>query len=160
MEDDQPSSAALDFQIAESRRVIDQQIEKVREIDQKAVRTVHIGVIFLGIILSALRISGSETAFNVLTIAGGLTVAASIVVGLFASTMTDPYFGPGSPLVGKFLGTLPEEDEWKITTLRGYQYWLQYNRTVNVDDAKWLLRAQILLAVGVLTTMVGFTLAM
>lgn len=155
MDDDCPPSNALDFQLAESHRVLDKQVRQVENIDEKALRTVRIGVLLLGVLFSMANLSSVEQFANVLTITGGATIAASIVAGVFTYSGSDPYYGPGPDAIEGFLASNPDRRAWKRAVLHGYAHWIEYNSEVTADDAAWLVRAQILLSGGLLLVVLG-----
>lgn len=153
--DEQFSEESLDFQLTESHRVLDKQIQQVENTDEKALRTVRIGVLLLGIVLSVTNFSSVERFANAVTITGSTAIAASIVTGVFTYSGSDPYYGPGPDVVEEFLARNPGGRTWKRAVLDGYAHWIEYNREINADDAAWLFRTQVLLAGGVLLVVLG-----
>lgn len=146
--------------IEQARCVLDHQIAKLRDIDEKALRTVRITVLFLGLVFSVTQLEGTSEFVNGLTILGGASLVASIGFGVLTYTASEPDFGPGPSYVDDLLNSDPTSDEWKATLLAGYGDWMEDTREVNGENAFWLLCTQASLVVGVLLIGIGVVLAL
>lgn len=148
------------MQIGESRCVLDHQIAKLRDIDDKALRTVRIAMIFLGIVLSVAQFRGVRVFVNGWTLVGGSLLVASIGFGVLTYTASKPDFGPGPSYVDRLLNSDPDTEEWRKTLLEGFGDWMEYTKEINVKNARWLLVTQLCLICGVLMISVGIVLGL
>ena len=148
------------LQIEQARCVLDHQIAKLRDIDEKALRTVRITVIFLGLVFSVTQLEGTSGFVNGLTILGGSSLVASLGFGVLTYTASEPDFGPGPSYVDELLDSDPDPDEWNATLLAGYGDWMDDTRDVNGENAFWLLCTQVFLVAGVFLIGIGVVLAL
>lgn len=152
---------ALQVQREEAKEVLQQQNEKLRDIDDKALRTVRITVLLLGVLLSTLKLFGGRTsAINGYTILGSWLLVSSVVSGVLTYSVSGPYFGPGSRYIDRVIDRTPSKSDWEITLLRGYADWLEDMKQLNDTNAKLLLLTQLLLVAGVVSVTYGFTTAL
>lgn len=119
--DESPDNEALDHQLAESRCVIDHQVAKVSDIDNKAIRTVRLEIIFLGILLSAAKLTDDPEIINVPMELGGAAIIVSIILGVITYSDSRPYIGPGPKYADEFVKKLPAGDYWKLRLLDGFK---------------------------------------
>lgn len=151
----------LQIQREEAKDVLDQQNEKLRDIDDKALRTVRITVLLLGVLLSFLKLFGGRvSAINAYTILGSWLLVSSVVSGVLTYSVSGPYFGPGSEYVDRVLHHTPTKSDWEATLLRGYADWMEDMKKLNGANAKLLLLTQALLIAGVVSITYGFTIAL
>lgn len=136
--------------IDEARCALDHQIAKVKDIDDKALRTVRIAVVFLGVVLSVAQFRGARTFVNAWTLAGSSLLVASIGFGVLTYTVSEPDFGPGPNYIDRLLESDPDSNEWRVTLLEGFGDWMEHTRDVNVENARLLLVTQLCLILGVL----------
>jgi hypothetical protein len=144
----------------EARCVLDHQIAKVKDIDDKALRTVRIAVLFLGLVFSVTQLEGTSSFVNECTILGGSLLVISIGFGVLTYTVSEPDLGPGPSYVDDLLDSDPDPDEWEATLLAGYGDWMEDTHKVNEENAFWLLCTQACLVVGVLLIGIGVVLAL
>lgn len=148
----------LQVQRKEAKDVLEQQNEKLRDIDDKALRTVRITVLLLGALLSTLKLLGGGTSsINTYTVFGSWLLVLSVVGGVLTYSVSGPYFGPGSKYIDRVLGRSPSKDDWEATLLRGYADWMEEMKALNDSNARLLLLTQALLVVGVILVTYGFT---
>lgn len=77
----------------EARTVLDHQIQLLSEIHAKALRTIRITVLVLGVILSSTAFPETRQFVNWLTVAGVTSLVFAILSGLVAYTASNPNFG-------------------------------------------------------------------
>lgn len=146
----------LQVQREEAKDVLQQQNEKLRDIDDKALRTVRITVLLIGVLLSTLQFfGGSTSSVNAFTVFGSWSLVFSVVSGVFTYSVSGPYFGPGSQYVDRVLDRTPSKADWEETLLRGYADWMDSMRELNDTNAKLLLLTQALLVTGVVLVTYG-----
>lgn len=154
------SDDAYQTQIEEARCVLDHQIAKVRDIDDKALRTVRIAVLFLGLVFSVTQLDSSSSFVNELTILGGSVLVVSIGFGVLTYTVSEPDLGPGPSYVDELLDSDPDPEEWDATLLAGYGDWMEDTHEVNEENAFWLLCTQASLVIGVTLIGIGVVFAL
>lgn len=151
----------LRVQREEAKDVLEQQNEKLRDIDDKALRTVRITVLLLGALLSTLKLLGeSASPINGYMVFGSWLLVLSVVSGVLTYSVSGPYFGPGSKYVDRVLGRNPPRANWEVTLLRGYADWMEEMKELNDENAKLLLLTQTLLVAGVVFVTYGFTMSL
>lgn len=145
----------------EAKDVLEQQNEKLRDIDDKALRTVRITVLLLGALLSTLKLLGGEASpINTYTVFGSWLLVLSVVSGVLTYSVSGPYFGPGAKYIDRVLGRSPSRDDWEATLLRGYADWMEEMKELNGANARLLLLTQALLVAGVVLVTYGFTMSL
>ena len=97
------ATGALENAVEESRREYDKKVETMEEIDDKAMRSVRTAVILVGLVVSALSVSGPSAVGEISTLPilsatlGIGTLTVSITVGIGVYTVTRYSSGIGSP---------------------------------------------------------------
>lgn len=145
--------------LEESRRVLDHQINLIKTLDERAAWTLRIGVVLLGVLISAARLLGVSNV-NVFGIGGVGSVLLSLLVGIIVYGVSDLDVGPEP-------GTLDGDraDEYARsdvcdTLLAAHQNSISFNRgTLRVNE--WLLTlTQVLLIIGVSLVGIGLLVSM
>lgn len=111
----------------EARTALDHQIDLLRDMDDKAMRSVRITLLTLGIFLSASAFPGSLRFFNLITISGVGSLVISILFGLITYSASEPSFGIGKSYAEEIRTTAyTEEEGWKCSlrgTRNGVERW-------------------------------------
>ena len=123
------ATEALANAVEESRREYDKKVETMEEIDDKAMRSVRTAVILVGLVVSAVSVSGpgSVGEFSPLTVLVGAfgvgTLAVSIAFGIGVYTATRYTAGIGSTHRSDVIEGGYRHDEWLIVMLRQHDEW-------------------------------------
>lgn len=160
-----PDVEALRATREEARQVVDHQIAYLNDIDDRAMRTVRIGVVVLAAFASAVKlgddavVSDPASVAGVVTAVGAVLLTGAIVSGVLTYSVSDPDFGIGAADVREARRVDGAEAAWLRVLLRGYEEWIAENNRVNRRDATYLWWSQFLLAGGValLSTGVGLS---
>lgn len=94
----------------EARNVIDAQRVTLSDIDNKALRTVRLTAVLLGLFVAAGHIGGPELFNHELSAVGIILLFGSIVCGIATNSESDIFLGPNRPYVKQlttdsFVGT-------------------------------------------------------
>lgn len=120
------SSSRLETTYREARAVLEAQNETVADIDDKAMRTVRITAIVIGLLVSAIELA--PDAFDRFWIAlGGSSLLLSLVVGVLTYGETDLYLGPTQAYIEQLRRGDFETDRWGSEQLDRYSDWLATN---------------------------------
>lgn len=143
----------------EARSVLDQQLSTLSDIDAKAMRTVRIALLLLGIVLSATAFPDETVFVTWLTIPGLVSISVSILFGLLTYTSPDPTVGPSTDYFEDVRVEPYSEAEWRTLLLSGYIEWIGDVEELNSSNARTLILSQISLGIGVALLIGGTILA-
>lgn len=168
-ESDNERARSLDERIAiaehvgqEARKTLEQQIDTLTWIDEKAGRMMRVNILFLGIILSGFSfLIGQEivrdnvSIFNLYTIVGlGLTVF-SISVSALAYTASNTVGGIKGNAINDIFESEYSEVQVKEGIASSYEDWIRGNRQPVVTNALWITASAILLTAGLIFLSIG-----
>lgn len=148
----------LKFLYEDARRVVDHQIGYLGDVDDKAVRTVRITAVIVGVVLSAHQLSSQVSLTDPLLGVAVLLLLASMGVGIVTYTTSDAQFGPGPRYIDDVLDKPADETYWRFETLRSYADWIEDNEHVTRRNGTYLLVSQLLLLVGLTTLTTGIAI--
>lgn len=142
----------------EARNVLDAQRETLADIDDKALRTVRLTAVLLGLFVAAGRLAGPDLFDPGLSAVGIVLLFASIVSGIATYSESDIFLGPNRQYVEQlttdsFVGT-----EWHSDYLMTAAFWIGEN----ADDIRWngqlltLTQGLLVIGLGALTLAVAF----
>lgn len=154
-EEESEDVAVLQTGREEARTVLDHQIRLLSEMHTKALRTVRITVLVLGVILSSTAFPGTRQFVNWLTIGGVASLVVAIVSGLVAYTASDPSFGTSPEYLSDVRTNDYDETAWLGTLLEGYEDWIRSMEELNDGNARLLTYTQVFLGLGVLLVATG-----
>lgn len=150
----------LSAAITQLQFVLDNQLETLTDIDDKAVRTVRVQVILLGAIASAAQIASKNIPVNIWMKVGGVLLLGSIVGGIFTYTVSDGRAGPEPEDVSTILATHATKSSVYLQLLEEYREAIADNREILEDNGRYIFYTQLLLVLGILSGGVGVLLAM
>ena len=133
----------------EARSVLDQQLSTLSDIDEKALRTVRIALLLLGIVLSATAFPDRAVFVIWLTIPGIVSISVSILFGLLTYTSPDPTVGPSTDFFEDVRVEPYSEAEWRTLLISGYVEWIGDVEELNSSNARTLIFSQLSLGIGV-----------
>jgi hypothetical protein len=132
----------------EARAVLEAQRETLADMDTKAVRTVRITVILMGVLLSAWRVEAG--LLNPLfAIVGGLALVGSLATGTFTYSESELYLRPNETYVERLADNEYDGDDWEQELLRNFGRWIDENATEIRFNGRLLSVTQTLFVVGV-----------
>lgn len=142
----------------ESRTALDHQLQKLTDIDDKAMRTVRITLVTLGILASATALEVGPDYVNHFTVGGIIALVMSILFGLLTYSASVPKMGIGRGYYEDILQEDYTEEEWLEVLIAGYDEW-QTETAATVEDSVRLLNwTELFLAIGVVFLGLGVIL--
>lgn len=147
---------ALTYQ--EARNVLDAQRETLTDIDDKALRTVRLTAVLLGLFIAAGRIGGPDLFDPRLSALGVVLLFGSITTGIATYSESDVFLGPNSRYVEQLATDSFVETQWHTDYLTTAAFWIGEN----ADDIRWngrlltLTQGLLLLGLGALTLAIAF----
>ena len=132
----------------EARNVLDTQQAIITDIDDKAMRTVRLTVILIGVFVTAARINGPAMFHPLLALGGGVFLFLSVVTGVLTYSESDLFLGPNRDYVEQLAANTFTGTTWDDDYLMTVAYWIGENH----DDLEWngklFLVTQVLLVLG------------
>lgn len=145
--------------LEESRRVLDHQIDRIESVDDKAAWTLRIGVVLLGIVVSTVQFTG-VTRVNVVTLAGGVSVAFGLLAGILAHAVSSVDFGVGPRQLKRKLPDSYERPNVYDATLDAHDDSIAFNHETLRLNNVLLSLAHLFLIVGVGLLVARFLLSL
>lgn len=156
-----PGTETLEFTCSEAREVTDHQIATMNDLDDKAMWTLRLIVLVLGLVMTGLSVAIRADLpmlgrfVNQFTGAGFffLVVSATLSVVVYSSGKLTA--GPGPDDIELLLHEGYERPEWQRLVLTGYRDWMRTNQTSIRRDATVLALCQTFLVVGMVSFFLG-----
>lgn len=136
----------------EARAILDAQRETLADIDEKALRTVRITVLFLGVLVSVVNLEPGVLA-PVPTAVGGGFLVLSIVFGTMTYEESDVYLGAGEDYISRMVDE--EFDDWERHLVTTYGGFVSSNADEIDVNSRLLLAEQTTLVAGLVCVSVG-----
>lgn len=149
----------LSTALTQLQLVLDNQLETLADIDDKAVRTVRVQVILLGVIASAAQIASKSIPINIWMKVGGVLLMGSIITGIFTYTVSDGRAGPQPEAVSQILSTHSSKLNVYLRLLEEHREAISENRDILEDNGRYIFYTQLLLVLGILSSGIGVLLA-
>lgn len=150
---------ALEVTREMGRAVIDQQIENLNGLNDKAAQTIRFNVLILGVILTVFSLTlnaGTQTGATGYLVngaigAGVLLSGVSILAALWAYTSSRKEVGPTGPAMEQVIAeeNAYSKRQWLRGAIRGQSNWIQENERVNRKDAFALFISHLYLFVSI-----------
>jgi hypothetical protein len=140
---------------SESRAVLDEQLQKLADIGDKAIWTVRSSVLVLGLVVSAASLGDAamlrtlHPAVVVAASAGVASLLAACIYGLGTYFGMDRVSGIGTEHRTLVATESVSEREWWLTLLAGYDDWIADVERTTDRYGTHLFRAQAVFVVGV-----------
>lgn len=149
----------------ESRAVLDHQIALLNEIDERAVRTVRLAGVTLGIVVSVLglvgptSLPGAGVVSTLLVTLGVGSLLVCVLVGVGTYSTSGANFGIDESFRRDVVSGSYAEDEWLRSLLAAYDDWSSEMEENIQRNGAYLLVSQLLLLLGIvsLATAIGLT---
>lgn len=139
----------------EARAVLEAQRETLSDVDTKAVRTVRITVLLLGVLLSAWRIE-SQLFEPMFAAAGSIALVGSLAAGTFTYSESDLYLGPNREYVEQLADGDFDGRDWNQDLLYSFGDWIASNNRKIQTFSTFLVITQVLLLCGI--SLIGLSL--
>lgn len=156
---DKFTDGTLEFLCNEARSVLNHQINQIENIDDKALRSVRITILILGLIAAAGRFEDSGEILNMFTLGSVIILFASVIICVTIYIYSPSVFGPGPEYIAQSLEERQSERKERIDALEASADWMVENNMIVEFLGKWFFRSQVLLAIGLFFLLVGLGLA-
>lgn len=148
-DDVDPPDGSREVIRAEARHVIDEQLQTLRETDQKALATARIIGLILGLLVSAASIADEpSTVVNDWILYGGGVLLVSLGISVFTYSVDRPSFGIGPGFIDTTLTDIDSDDGVGDDLLARYADWISDNGEEISTNGTYLLVSQVLFLVG------------
>jgi len=148
----------------ESRAVLDHRIDKLREVDEKAIQIIRASVLFISILVSGAAIAGLD---KVKELDGGAKWSFGVgiigfvftsIYGVYVYTDSEEDYGPDKQFRNESRKAIFNEKEWLTQMLIGYDEWVQNMKNVNDRNTSQLFLLQIIFVASLLCILAAITL--
>jgi len=147
MSDDWPDKRR-EIAYTEARAVIDAQNATMGDIDDKAMRTVRLNAILLGLLVTGIQFAPELFATMVLQVAFVFLIL-STVCGIITYNESDLYVGAGGDYLESLGAETFDEQPWYEHLTRTLGGMIAENHSEIRRNEKWLTAMQITLIVGI-----------
>lgn len=151
-------TAVLELLREESRAVVSEQIALLREIDEKAMRTVRTVVLVVSLLTTATQFGWASALGRVGTqlAAGGVgLLVISLVVGVYTYSVSGVEFGVGREHRREALEARYTHREWLQLQLSEYDQWTAAMTETNTRNARLLQTTLVTAVFGVFALLVA-----
>lgn len=143
------SDTRLEVGYVEARAVIESQREVIADIDDKAIRTVRLNAMIVGIVVGAAQLAGASM-FHFSSLSGGtLCLFLSIGLGLITYSESDLYLGPNKSYIGQISRNEFGDHGWEADLLDRMGDWIAANHRDIKRNGRLLFLTQALLFLGI-----------
>lgn len=146
---------SLERTLDRAESILEGQLMVLTDTDDKAIKTVRIGIVLLGVAASSSRLVPETVPTNVWMKAGGLLVVGSIVVGIFTHSTSSPDYGPGPDYVRSDIESGATNEDVYLELLHGYKDAIANNCRMVNDSSRYLFATQVLLVAGIVVGSIG-----
>lgn len=133
----------------EARNVLDAQRELLSDIDEKAIRTVRLTAVLVGVFVAAARVAGTHVFDPSLAATGVALSFLAIVLGTATYNESDGFvLGPSRTYVEQLTHDRIVGRTWDDDYLMATAYWIDKNYDVLKRNSRLLSTAQICFILG------------
>ena len=134
----------------EARTVIDHQIATLSDIDDKALRTVRLTVVLVGVLATAIELDVVQNLNDTLLIVGGGMLFLSMLIGMMTYGESDLYLGPNKSYINTLAGNDFDDETWDEDLPTTMGEWIEDNYNEISWNARLLTYTQAALLTGLL----------
>lgn len=153
---------ALQVVRRESREVLSERIHLLKDLDDKAMRTVRTSVLFIGLVISAIQVSDgsfsevetTSTSFQ-LGVGGVSFLLLSIILGVWTYSASEPDFGISDDHRTDVVDGEFTEKEWLLFQLGEYNEWIGNMRSLTEKNVLGLHLTLFTATAGVLALLLS-----
>jgi hypothetical protein len=132
----------------EARAVLEAQHEIAWKVDTKAIRTVRITILLVGVVFSAWKFR--PQAFDqTLTFLSAIALVCSLATGLFTYSESDLFLGPSREYIAQLAAGDFEDQSWQSDLLHTFGEWTSENGEEVRFYGQLLFVTQVLLFLGI-----------
>jgi len=140
----------------EARAVVTAQLETLRETDKKALATVRINAVLLGLLISAASLSENpQQVVNNWFVAGSGLLLFSLILGIISYSVDRPNYGIGPGYFDTVITEFNSQEEIQSDLLPRYADWIDHNSMEIATDNTYLTAAHVMLVLALLLLAVG-----
>lgn len=145
----------LRVSLEQARATLEGQQRSLADMDNKAMRSVRITLVTLGILFSAATFSNAGPFVNRLTIWGGAFLTLSIIAGIITYSISRVEHGIGTDYLNDVRKNSYTEEEWLELVLAGYEEMCSSMRNLNKWERRLMSATLAFLAIGILFISIG-----
>ncbi|WP_313692866.1 hypothetical protein [Halorarum halobium] len=159
--DEEGSEESVDLALEQARRVVDDQLQTLSDIDSKAIKILRLNVVLIGAAVSILSVSVRSNGFpsarlvNGYTVVGGMLLLSSTLTAAATYTASTVKAGPSSSDVWRMISGKYDPDAVKQGLAGSYADWIDRNYRTNVKNAPVLTTTILSLAIAFICFSVG-----
>ena len=144
------SNPGLETTYREARTVLEAQNSVLGDIDTKALQTVRLNVVLIGIVIAAAEIVGPEVFADGWLTLGILALLGSVFLGMITYSESDSYLGPNKEYITQLVYDEFDDTSWDRDLVETYAEWIDLNSDIVRWNGSLLEGAQGLLLVGLI----------
>lgn len=150
-EDVDPPDDGRDIAREEARYVIDEQLQALRDTDQKGQATARITALVLGLVVSGISLADDPTSLTGPWLVAGIACwVGSLATAVMTYSIDRPSYGVGPGYFDTTLAGLETRDELEADLLARYADWIDANSSEITTNSWYLLGSQLLFVAGIL----------
>lgn len=134
----------------EARTVIDHQIDTLSDIDDKALRTVRLTVVLVGVLATAIELNVVQNLDDTLLVVGGGMLFLSMLIGMTTYGESNLYLGPNKSYINTLAASDFDDETWDEDLLTTMGEWIEDNYDEISWNARLLTYTQAALLMGLL----------
>ena len=132
----------------EARAVLEAQRETIVDVDEKAIWTVRITVLLIGVLISVWRIE-PELFDPLFATLAAIVLVGSLAAGTFTYSESDLYLGPSKEYIHQLADGDFDGDDWERDLLYSFGEWISGNDQEIQISSQFLFVAQTALLCGI-----------
>lgn len=143
------SDTRLEVAHAEARIVIESQREVISDIDDKAIRTVRLNALIVGIVVGAAQLADASMFHFSMLSGGTLCLFLSLGSGLITYSESNLYLGPNRDYLEQLTADKFDGDAWESDLLNRMGDWIDSNYRAIAWNGQLLFVTQAFLFLGI-----------
>jgi len=132
----------------EARTVIDHQIATLSDIDDKALRTVRLTVVLVGVLATAIELDIVRGLHDEFLLFGGVMLFSSVVVGMLTYSESSLFLGPNKSYINTLAANDFDNGAWDEDLLATMGEWIEENGNIIQVNGILLSVTEGLLLIG------------
>lgn len=142
------SDMRLEVAYGEPRSVIESQRDVISDIDDKAIRTVRLNALIVGIVVAAAQLAGASLFHFPILTGGTVSLFLSLGAGLITYSESDLYLGPNRTYIEQISANEFNGGSWETDLLLRMGDWIEATRRDIEWNGRLLFLTQTLLFLG------------
>lgn len=133
----------------EARAVIESQRDVISDIDDKAIRTVRLNALVVGIVVGTAQLVGASMFHLSILTGGTVCLFLSLGAGLITYSESDLYLGPNRAYIDRISANEFDDGDWEADLLARMGDWIDTNHRDIEWNGRLLFLTQMLLFLGI-----------